>query len=450
MSSVYDAAELSLRRRLKFSDELKLALESLASTALLKHIPGTAYPRPPLTYPFELAAKLVFDLVECARTGRIVPNIGKPHMSVLDLTPPVKQHPRYRGYWYDDAAHTLIGMHLGVDLIRNNGKFYVLENNLDAAIRETRRQIYPDALDPIVSGLASIAKAGGFKVLVPYASAWSEQYLREFSLAGREFGIEIRPASRRYRRRTGLHPTAALPSKQTPDTMYAVFPYRGGPLDYFVEEKRITGQWLEQTIGDLNIPGGCLAAIPNHRELTVPPLDETGRWPNLVVKVSPSAQSRDILTGRFRNDAEARAALGLSDRGELPKAFRLRWHDRLGEAVFGTRQAVYQPFIPPELDPNGHPQIVRLHVFVSPTTHRFLSAHKVISSRPAPETLPFGLIEDDKTFVVNYSRGAHYARLNEEEEQEMAAVADEFGQILDIAVRRRFETAPPSDPCTGH
>ena len=445
MSSVYDSAEQSILRRLKFADGLKIALDSSANTSILKYIPGTTYPHPPLTYPFELAGKLAFDLVESIRTGRIVPHIGKPHMSVLDLTPPVQQHPRYRGYWYNAAAHTLVGMHLGIDLIKNNGKYYVLENNLSAAIRETRRRIYADALDPIVSGLASMAKAGGFKTLVPYGGAWSAQYLEEFDLAAREFGIEIRPAERRYIRRGCPNIMAALPREPTPDTMYVVFPYRGGPLDYFIDEKRMTGLWLEQTIGRHGSPTGRLAAIPNHRELTVPPLEETGRWPNLVVKVSPSAQSRDILTGRFRDEAEARAALGLSDRGDLPTAFRLRWHDRLGEAVFGTRQVVYQPFIPPELDPNGHPQIVRLHVFVSPTTHRFLAAHRVISSQPAPETLPFGLIEDDKTFVVNYSRGAHYARLSEEEEQEMAAVADEFGQILDIAVRQRFETGPGDD-----
>ena len=45
------------------------------------------------------------------------------------------QRPPYLSYWYDPIMHTLVGLHVGLDLHRCDGKYHVIRSSM----REIRR-----------------------------------------------------------------------------------------------------------------------------------------------------------------------------------------------------------------------------------------------------------------------------------------------------------------------
>src|SRR4051812_9266416 len=141
------------------------------------------------------AARLGFDLLECLRTASRVPDLGNVELALLDAPRPVSQHPRYLGYWYEEAIHSMVGMHLGVDLIRHGGKYYVIENNIGPSLYARRRQLYGAPFDPFVSEIVSTARSLGFRSVVPIAFRWDPLYVEEFARAGREFGLSVTPVN---------------------------------------------------------------------------------------------------------------------------------------------------------------------------------------------------------------------------------------------------------------
>ena len=443
VSPTSTAQQQSIHRRIAFATNTRLLLDSTAALPAFRQILGRGDKTPWHYFP-EKAARICFDLLESLRTGGRVPDIGDVRKAALSLPTRLPQHPRYRGYWYDPGSHSLVGLHLGIDLIRHRGKYHVVENNMSAAMKDRRRAIYDQPIDPVVSGLAGIAKTHGFETLVAYARQWPDWYLEEFAQAERDFGLRITPTSVPYVQPNAPHPMTALPARLAANTIYAVFPYRGGPLDYFVDDKHVAGGWLTDMIDQHGEPDSLLAAIPSSDRLFVPPLDEAAPWPNLVVKLSGSGGGEHVLAGRFRDEVEARAGLGLTDADGLPGMFKLHPFARLVDRLFHTLTTVYQPFIPPEIDADGHPETLRMHVFVSPLVRSFLSAHRFTGPRRVPETASLGLMVGDDTFIVKYARGARYARLSRDREREIEAAADEFGRLLDIAVRERFEIGPTS------
>ena len=146
--------------------------------------------------------------------------------------------------------------------------------------------------------------------------------------------------------------------------------------------------------------------------------------------------------GRFATEEEARHGLQLDDGPDsIHGVFRTKLSQKVLHALFpGRMKVLYQPFIPPDVV-DGRARLIRLHVFISPLANAFLSAHGVIAGEDLPDRLPPGLVQNSRAYVVNFSKGSQYCRLDAEMEDELREVAGEFGRLANWMIEKRFETS---------
>jgi hypothetical protein len=378
-------------------------------------------------------ARIGFDLLECLRTGSWVPDIGTVELALDSASQPIPQHPRYLGYWHDPALQSMVGMLIGIDLIRHNGRYYVLEFNHGPSIYARRRAMYDSPFDPLVSGMLEHARELGFERFVPIALRWSPEYVEEWERAGREYGIAVEPTNCPLLQSSTPRRMIALPDPLPPKTMYVIHSGLWTPLCRYIDNKWYSSRWMANAL-----PAGANVTIPATRDSFFFPEEDFGeRWPNLIVKLAGGARSAAVIAGRFTNEAEAREALGVNGNGSIPRQLRGEYTNSL--LFFGRERVIYQAFIPPELDGRGHARLFRLHLLVSPLCTTYLSAHRRVSRNPVPEVAPHGVIGRDEVFIFN---NADYELLEPELEDELRDVAAQLGGAMQRAIARKFVVAP--------
>ena len=398
--------------------------------------------RPGVGRIMDLGAQLAFDLADFLRAREKPSRLGRVHEAAFDAPVRLPQHPRYLGYWYDEAKHALIGMHLGLDINRSDGKYHVVECNTHPAMRPERRSLHADGLDPIVAKLIAIAQRFGFeRVVFHRARAWSKAYLDEFDRASRGSGVEFVGASLPFVHET-KRPIVPLPYPLQPRTIYVGNWSQGTPISLFMHDKARVGRWLEETLGRDGDPAAKLASIPTSDRPVIPSQPNAPCWPNLIAKLANSDGGRFVAMGRFESEDHARDELGLGGgRRSVPRFFRRGF----AGGFFSAPKVVYQPFIPPDVI-GRRARLIRAHVFVSPLVDSFLSAHGVVASNDLPDELSLGFVEDRAPYVVNFSTGSRYMRLEPEIERELGSVSGEFGRIVNLAIKEKFEVGDSPGP----
>jgi hypothetical protein len=430
-----DAALASLRRRLSFAGSWRYRTDMLWTRLGIECRPGVGRV-------MDLGAQLAFDLTESLRARERTSRPGRVHEAAFDAPVRLPQHSRYLGYWYDEARHVLIGMHLGLDINRSGGKYHVVECNTHPAMRPERRDLYADDLDPIVTGLIAMARRFGFeRVVFHRARAWSQAYLDEFDRASRASGIEFVGASLPFVHET-KRPIVPLPHPLQSRTIYVGNWSQGTPISLFMHDKARVGRWLEETLGRDGDPAARLASIPTSDRPVIPSQPNAPCWPNLVAKLANSDGGKFVAMGRFESEDHARDELGLGGHRQAAPRFLRR-----GSAggFFSAPKVVYQPFVPPDVV-GRRARLIRAHVFVSPLVDAFLSAHGVVASKDLPDELPVGLVRDRASYVVNFSTDSRYMRLEPEIESELHPVSGEFGRVASLAIKRKFEVGDPPGP----
>jgi hypothetical protein len=396
---------------------------------------------------FYYALTLAFDLTDSLRPSGQLGKIGRAQHAALLAPIRLNQDPHYRAYWYDPRIHALVGVLLGLDLHRQEGRYHLLESNLTAGLMKERRALYQQPIDPFIIELVTMAKKLNFKNIVLLRRSWPRSYQDEFSGAGRASNIHITAVSvMKHKGDPLLNPVTALPIQLTPDTMYVVCTATSdSPIFEFLHNKRFVADWFSSAVAEAKLPPQRLAALPTYDE---PPLSDDrldARWPNLVIKLANSDEGKDVLMGRFESLEQAREALGLSHDGRaLPVQFRNRidryWIDRLFP---GALTAIYQPFVPPEVV-DGFPRMIRMEVFISPMGSTYLSAHATIGGQRLPERAPSGIVLKRSPYDVSVPPG-RFVRLPPEIELELNEVAREFGELADSAIRKKFVIYPAAD-----
>jgi hypothetical protein len=80
---------------------------------------------------------------------------------------------------------------------------------------------------------------------------------------------------------------------------------------------------------------------------------------------------------------------------------------------------------------------------VSPLFDEFLSAHATVGLE-LPNQIAEGLVEGSNPFLFYSHLGTGaYARIESvDEEEELRLVNEEFGRVANLAINRKFQTAP--------
>lgn len=381
----------------------------------------------------DMLANFAFDLGECFRTRSLVPHIADVRATVLNARVKFLQPPRYQGFTYDAENHSMVGMHLGIDLVKHGGKYYPLEFNLDAAVRAERRILYSESIDPIYTRILGTAKELNFKKVVLFNSKWDracQDEIRKLSSNSIEVSTLAYPP--------GKGTACALPPRLESNTFYVVFHTRHIPLNEFVHNKISSAKWFEESINVIDEGERLIGNILTSEELFVTGFNEVSASPNLVVKFAGVDAGAAVLMAKVRGKQEAKD-LGLDSISLLNRHFRMRPYRRFVNRINGNDRILFQQYIVPDIDAEGKAQKYRIHLLVAPLQCRFLSVHKVKAGIKLPLKVDEGIIQDPSAFLVNYSHNSGYCRVNEEQERELEKVADQLGQIISHALSKRFE-----------
>jgi len=435
MNPAYSSETIeSLHRRLRFTESARYRLDSLLSRIGLR--------RHPLLRDVPLfGASIAFDLVEAFRSFGRFRHLGRARLDGLSGSMRLPQFPHYRGYWYDPQLHALVGMHLGLDLNYYEGKYYVIEVNLGAAVKPARRALYETRLDPFITATLEIAQAKNFERIVFFRKDWPSHYVEEFEIATRESGIEVLGGSPAIRGQNAKHPMVGLPDPLQKNTIYVVFPNLATPIAHFVHNKEHSARWLGETITATSNEAQHLAYVPTFDELVIPSEPTDPSWPNLVVKLANKDRGRFVAMGRFRTKEEARAALKMRGARDVPGIFKIGLYERTMNRLFPRLEPVFQQFIPPRIV-DGRACKTRLHVFISPLANEYLSAHATTAGAPLPNRPEAGKVDTTGAYNVSYSVDGAYRKVSSDEEETLRRVAREFGRVAQRAITKKFETGP--------
>jgi hypothetical protein len=122
---------------------------------------------------------------------------------------------------------------------------------------------------------------------------------------------------------------------------------------------------------------------------------------------------------------------------------KLRYRFKLEDQM-----AMFQTYIPSSLLDGRRLSIARAQVLATPVGIEFLSAHRVVSNRPVPESLGEGHVQDSRPFIVNYSLDSEHALMPPDEERRVSKAAVSVARALCWAVESRFQTSPSAR--SGH
>lgn len=362
---------------------------------------------------------------------------GRPALAALKLGKRIPQVPaRHWTYWADRSLQSHVGVLMGLDLVRNSGKYFLVEANLSPALHPKRRALYDTDLDPFITALCARARAEGLEhVVAVRGREWSDEYKSEFEAASKAFGVKFTGSTMARDARENLR---QLPVPMREKVLYVIcsgWP-GGAPIARFLHEKWWQSDWMEREQSKDPEAFKLLAAIPTSLEPRLSDNSQSQIWPNLVLKLSGSDKGENVAMGRFESVEMALKAFGIdpSSPQSAPGVF--------GRPRRWTRDRnIFQPFIAPDLV-DGHARIIRLNLLLSPDFDLFLSAHGVVSGVPVPMEHPLGLTPALEPYLVNFKLGARYDTLAAEIEAELVEVAREFGLAVRRAVSKRFETEP--------
>ena len=315
----------------------------------------------------------------------------------------------FRGFWQDPARHITVGSMLGIDLLCGPEGTWFVESNLDAGLEVDRTALYDR--DPFVSNLLSAAKEGGYRQLIIMAGNASVDALmaRQYEEGAKLHGIRVRIVDD-ARRPSRFEHSHGIPTVQEDDTLVVRINFCRTNLDYLFSNKKAGYRALRAYTEQTGDPGFLLPSTELAPQVTNP--DAADPFPNIVYKFADRDRGEGVFFVKATSPAHARSLVAEATRLARPRDLVTRLH-----ATLGDQAGIYQPYVRGFLLPGRRLYKVRAHVLLTPLGDQYLSAHRVVSRHPVPETLPFGLVRDPGPYVVNFHRGAEYALIPAEEEE---------------------------------
>ncbi len=344
------------------------------------------------------------------------------------------------GYWHDEAHHNTVGVVVGIDFIVNEQGVWFVESNLNVGLMEQRSRLYET--DPFVSNLVRFAKDRGYTSLTFLACndvPVDDIMAARIEAAAAAAGLRARVLEDRYAPQRRLSQTFLVPPIEADRTLVVRSKMFHTSLDALFHHKTVSLHALEAYQRQSNDRDVCLpptgdAAMPDT-------LTMNGPFPNLVCKFPERDQGQGVFFMKVSSLAQAQAIL--ADTGEMNRHSvanvwtKLRYRFKLEDQT-----SVFQTYIPSSLLEGRRLSIARAQVFASPAGIEYLSAHRVVSNVPVPETLDEGIVEDATPYIVNYSLDSFHAPMPADEEAPVRRAALSVVRGLCWAVQSRYQTKP--------
>jgi hypothetical protein len=358
------------------------------------------------------------------------------------------QSPETVGYWHDPVRHVTVGVVVGIDFIVNDEGVWFVESNLNVGLMEERSRLYDS--DPFVTNLVRFARSNGYTSMiflacndVPVDDIMAERIER----TAQQAGIRATVFEDRYAPQRRLSQTFLVPALDRDRTLVVRSKMFHTSLDAIFHHKTLSLQALEAYL--CQFPTADVRVPPTGEETIPETLPTNGPFPNLVCKFPERDQGQGVVFMKVPSLARARAIVAdtaaMNQHSVANIWTKLRYRFNLEDQT-----AVFQTYIPSSLAEGRRLAIARAHVLATPVGLEFLSAHRVVSNCPVPESLPEGLVEDSRPYIVNYSLDSQHATMPPDEEQRVSKAALSVVRALCWAVESRYETGPTASQRIDH
>jgi hypothetical protein len=432
--------EQSLSRRIEFAVYSKYYLSKLYAY-VIKVFP--ANPTFRLYNALLRFSSIVFDFIESIRTFKLVPEFGEYRKSILKSPHKFDQHPYYPSFQYFQKTHTLIGLHLGADLIRNDGQYYLVELNLGPGIRKHMRDLYDREIDPIIMNYINYAQTHKYKKIRLINSVWEPYFQEEIVKARKKYSIDIQAISHIGEKPAKNFTWIKMPEDLESETLYSFFCSRQTAIGFLLHNKLCLYSWLEEKKRKFKLEISRLQSIPGSTKFDFPDsIFQEQYWPQFVVKLADWDKGKQVKIVKAKNRAHAKEILGIKSPDDFPKIFNLNIFQKIFGRISNKNARIYQHFIPLEFDEKRHLKSFRLHAFFAPNTSLFLSAQAIHGSKPIGEDIPYGIIPLDGSFISAIYHGAFYRAASNEEKIEQIELTKELGLVINDLIAEKFVIKP--------
>lgn len=351
-------------------------------------------------------------------------------------------------YWHDPARHTTVGVVVGIDFIVNDEGVWFVESNLNAGLMEERSHLYET--DPFVTNLVRFAQQNGYTSLIflacndyPVDSIMAAR-IEQTALAS---GLRATILEDRNAPKGRLSQTFLVPPIDGERTLVVRSKLFHTALDSLFHNKTQTLHALEsyQRVSpdrDVRLPPTGAHSFPDTL-----PMD--GPFPNLVCKFPERDQGQGVMFLKVPSLAQARAILADPHEMNLHSVANV-WTKLRYRLKLEDQTEIFQAYVPSFLLEGRRLSIARAHVLATPIGMTFLSAHRVVSNIPVPESLAEGIVENSRPYIVNYSLDSDHGSIPPDEELRVRKAALSVVRALCYSVESHFQTSPGDRDSGGH
>jgi hypothetical protein len=342
-------------------------------------------------------------------------------------------------YWHDPTHRTTVGVVVGIDFIVNDDGVWFVESNLNVGLTEERSELYES--DPFVVNLVRFAKQQGYTSILYLACndfSVDDLMAARIEHLARACGIRATIMEDRYSPQRGFSQTFLLPASIPDQTLVVRSKMFHTSLDAIFHHKTISLQALksyQQNFHDhdVRLPPTGVDCIPKELKMD-------GPFPNLVCKFPERDQGQGVIFMKVPTLARAQSIL--EDVNVNRYSVANVWTKLRHRLKLEDQTSVFQTYVPSSLLEGRRLSVARAQVLATPVGIEFLSAHRIVSNLPVPESLSEGLVEDGKPYIVNYALDSAHAPMPPDEEARVRKASLSVVRALCWAVESRFETRP--------
>ena len=341
----------------------------------------------------------------------------------------IPQQPAYRGFYHDANRHNSYGVVVGIDLLPTPDGYYFIESNLNFGMSSTRSALYDR--DPFVTDLVDFAADMQYQHLMflSNTSSYVNNVMAEqLSQAASSRNIKLSIVEDGYLPKSKHMQSFGIPTLSEDRTLVVRTRFYRTSLDHLFQNKRANNMALRQYRQYSSDPD---VLVP---DTEIGSADERDPFPNIVYKMPERDEGKGIAFLKAQSSAHAQELLN-----DYRRNGAARFMDRLYSIVEDSR-GIYQAYVKPLMLDGRFVYKIRSHVLITPIGMRFLSAHRVISGFAVPATLPFGIVQDPKPYLVNLASSSKYELLPAEEEEQVIKSSLAIARGLSWAASYGFQS----------